>query len=68
VRVFVDGANVEERSWYWPDFNPFRRWLEDEYEIPASYTRGKSSLRIRLVNVAGEDRAWSESAYWVYSY
>ena len=68
VRVFVDGASVEERSWYWPDFNPFRRWLEDEYEIPASYTRGKSSLRIRLVNVAGKDRPWSESAYWVYSY
>ena len=68
VKVFVDGTLVQERTWYAPDFNPFRRWLEDEFEIPLAYTRGKSSMRIRLVNVAGDDRPWSAFTYRVYSY
>lgn len=66
--VYVDGTLVKERSWYYADRNPYKRWLEDEFEIPASYTAGKRDLVIRLAYVpCGETRAWNEFYYWVYS-
>lgn len=68
ANVYVDGRLVEERSWYVADRNPYRRWLEDEFEIPAAYTAGKSDLRIKLEYVQdGETRGWNEFYYWVYS-
>ncbi|MEI6169119.1 MAG: DUF2961 domain-containing protein [bacterium] len=69
VRVVVDGVPVSERTWYQPDQNPHRRWLEDEFEIPAEYTRGKSRIKLRLEVVsASESPAWTEFQYWVYSH
>lgn len=66
--VLVDGVKVEERSWYYPDRNPYKRWLEDEFDIPKKYTAGKRHLRIRLEFVQeGEARVWNEFRYWVYS-
>lgn len=68
ANVYVDGTLVAERSWYYPDRNPYKRWLEDEFEIPAAYTSGKRELRIKLEYVQdGETRAWNEFYYWVYS-
>lgn len=68
ANVYVDGEKVTERSWYVADRNPYRRWLEDEYDIPAAYTAGKSDLRIELEYVQdGETRSWNEFYYWVYS-
>ncbi|OWA34129.1 hypothetical protein B9G55_17555 [Saccharibacillus sp. O16] len=68
ANVYVDGQLVEERSWYFADRNPYRRWLEDEFEIPEKYTAGKSDLRIKLEYVQdGETRGWNEFYYWVYS-
>jgi hypothetical protein len=52
AEVFVDGRRVSERDWYQADRNPFHRWLDDSFEIPAAYTVGKSQVRIRLVNAA----------------
>ncbi|WP_458120491.1 DUF2961 domain-containing protein [Paenibacillus sp. Z6-24] len=66
--VHVDGILVQERSWYTADRNPYKRWLEDEYEIPAAYTAGKGHVTIRLDYVqAGETRVWNEFYYQVYS-
>ena len=49
ARVFVDGEPVAERTWYRADRNPTLRWLEDEFEIPARYTKGKDKIRVKLV-------------------
>ena len=49
AQVFVDGEPVAERTWYRADRNPFLRWLEDEFEIPAHYTKGKNKIRVKLV-------------------
>ena len=48
ARVFVDGKPVVERNWYQPWQNSYRRWGEDEFDIPTSYTAGKSSVRIEI--------------------
>lgn len=68
ANVYVDGVRVKERSWYYADRNPYKRWLEDEFDIPAAYTAGKTDLAIRLEYVQeGETRAWNEFYYWVFS-
>ncbi|WP_080837984.1 DUF2961 domain-containing protein [Cohnella massiliensis] len=68
ANVYIDGVLVKERSWYYADRNPYKRWLEDEFEIPGAYTQGKSEIAVRLEYVqAGETRAWNEFYYWVYS-
>lgn len=68
ARVYVDGVLVRERNWYAADRNPYKRWLDDEFEIPGSYTAGKKDVRITLEFIqAGETRSWNEFYYWVYS-
>lgn len=68
ANVYVDGALVRERSWYYADRNPYKRWLEDEFAIPAAYTAGKDELTIRLEYVQeGESQTWNEFYYWVFT-
>jgi hypothetical protein len=68
ANVYVDDVLVTERSWYFADRNPYKRWLEDEFDIPGKYTTGKTDIRVRLAFVQeGESRAWNEFYYWVYS-
>lgn len=63
AEVYVDGEQVTERDWFRSDRNPFHRWLDDAYEIPMSYTAGKSELHIRLVNIsAGKGKPFPEDA------
>lgn len=69
ARVWVD--NREVGIWYLADSNPYKRWIEDEFEIPESFTRGKSTLRIRIVpesREAGVPITWNEAAYGVFCY
>ncbi len=66
--VYVDGRRVAERTWLWPDANPNFRWLDDQFIIPAAYTRGKTTLRLRLEPLAVDGATnWNESYYWVNS-
>ena len=41
-------------TWYHPDRNPYLRWFDSEYDLPADLTRGKSELKIRLAVKEGE--------------
>ncbi|HIZ26849.1 DUF2961 domain-containing protein [Barnesiella sp. An55] len=69
ARVWVDGEEVG--VWYLADSNPYKRWIEDEFEIPESFTRGKSMLHIRLEPESREEGAplsWNEAAYVVFCY
>ncbi len=67
ARVFVDGEEVSERLWFFADRNPYKRWLDDEFEIPLRFTTGKSSIQVRIVPVeVGKTTHWNESVYQVY--
>ncbi|MEW5719857.1 MAG: glycoside hydrolase family 172 protein, partial [Chloroflexota bacterium] len=61
--VYVDGARVG--SWYRAGSNS-ARWRDDDFMIPASFTKGKSKITIRVVFVSS-DSDWNEFTYWVYS-
>jgi hypothetical protein len=66
--VYVDGKRIRECDWFYADRNPNYRWLEDEFIIPASYTRGKQQIRVRIEPVTdGGKMNWNESLYWVFS-
>jgi hypothetical protein len=66
--IWVDGEQVVERDWYFADRNPIKRWLDDEFAIPARYTAGKSTLSVRMIpKVSGSGKTWNEYRYWVYS-
>ena len=58
--VFVDGEQVTEYPWYVADHNPCKRWLEDEFVIPARYVRGKEAVTVRVApEDAGEGLTWN---------
>ena len=46
ARVYVDGRDAG--TWYWGYRNEFLRWYEQDFDLPAGLTRGKSVLSIRL--------------------
>lgn len=69
ARVWVDGQDAG--VWYLADSNPYKRWIEDEFEIPESLTRDKSVLNIRIVPESREEGcpvSWNEAAYEVFCY
>ena len=49
AKVYVDGEEVTEYPWYFPDHNPYKSWLEDEFVIPGKYIKGKNAVTIRIV-------------------
>jgi len=66
--VYIDGQRVKERTWYYADRNGQMRWLEDQFQVPAAYTRGKKELRVRIEPIpCNGANNWNESAYWVWS-
>ena len=72
ARVIVDDRLVEERTWYVADRNPHFRWLDTEFDIPATYTAGKSSVAIAVERVARhpdgvESPPWNEFRYEIFS-
>jgi hypothetical protein len=71
ARVFIDGQLVTERPWYTVDYEKaYRniRWFDSDFEVPASYTKGKSKITVRIEFVSSETGRWDEYHYWIYSY
>jgi hypothetical protein len=62
VRVGGDSLGM----WWDSDYNPYKRWADSYYEIPAIYTQGQSQIDVSL-ELTGST-AWSEYYYWVYSH
>lgn len=60
ANVFIDGRLVGE--WYEPLSNQHSRWLEDGFDVPASFTAGKATVQVRLEPVTGAV-PWSGSRY-----
>ena len=69
AQVFVDGELVTEKDWYIADRNPIKQWLDTDFELPESYTKGKELIRIRIENAnpAGGPE-WNEFRYLVFSH
>lgn len=64
ANVYVDGALVG--SWYRAGGNPYHRWRDDDFMIPASYTSGKSSITVKIQFVSSTVD-WNEFTYSLYS-
>jgi hypothetical protein len=58
--VYVNGTYAGE--WQQPLANPYHRWLDDSFQIPASLSFGQSELNIKLVHVPGSF-AWNAASY-----
>ncbi|MGE5482417.1 MAG: glycoside hydrolase family 172 protein, partial [Bacteroidota bacterium] len=63
AQVYVDGELVDD--WSTPGSAVGYNWLDATFDIPAGYTRGKSSLRIRVEFISSQID-WNEFYYWVY--
>lgn len=63
AEVYVDGAYVG--LWYQARSNPLHRWLEDEFELPPSFTRGKSAA---VVRIEPRGTRWNAYRYEAWSY
>ncbi|MFI7129332.1 glycoside hydrolase family 172 protein [Nonomuraea sp. NPDC050153] len=61
AEVTVDGRRLAD--WVQPLGNQTRRWLEDVYQIPASVTRGKREITVRLT----PKTPWSAASYAAWS-
>lgn len=70
--VYVDQMPVEEYPWYFPDHNPYKRWLEDEFTIPRKYLSGKTSITVTIDpqpcgNPSSPDTVtWNEFGYQIF--
>ncbi|MEV6285701.1 DUF2961 domain-containing protein [Kribbella sp. NPDC051770] len=64
AKVVVNGKDAG--TWLQPLGNDRQRWLDDNYQLPASLTFGKTKLSIELRPTAGAP-AWTAAAYAVQS-
>lgn len=64
--------SVEEYPWYFPDHNPYKRWLEDEFVIPLKYLTGKTSITVTIDPQpwggpeSPDTVTWNEFGYQIY--
>jgi hypothetical protein len=63
--VRVDGEPVGE--WYTAEHNPFLRWAELDFEIPATFTSGRDTLEIE-VDASRSPGPWTAYGYTVTSH
>lgn len=71
AKVFVDGNEITDRLWYVADKNTYKRWLEDDFDIPSELTTGKTSVEIRIIPIDKCETGtptWNEAAYQIFSY
>ena len=73
ANVYIDGVKVTEQPWYicdLPSTNDNQRWIDVDFEIPASYTSGKNSVTIKIEYLDATDttNGINEFYYWVYSH
>jgi hypothetical protein len=79
AKVYVDGAEVTDSRFYSPIhykpgngfYDTNQLWRDVEFEIPARYTKNKSTVTLKIENAPSatpQSGSWSEYHYWVYSY
>jgi Protein of unknown function (DUF2961) len=60
AEITVNGTDLGQ--WLQPLGNPYHRWLDDQYTLPASVTAGQSSITVTLTPASGAP-AWSAASY-----
>jgi hypothetical protein len=65
ARVYVNNAQVG--TWYTGGANLSHKARYDSFEIPASFTSGKSSITIKIQFVSSAND-WNEFVYHAYSH
>ncbi|MCI0496199.1 DUF2961 domain-containing protein, partial [candidate division KSB1 bacterium] len=64
AEIYVDDVFVG--TWRSAGSNPYKRWRDEFFMIPARLTTGKKSINIRI-NASGAEHDWTEFHYWIYS-
>jgi hypothetical protein len=64
ANVYVDGEPVGE--WYRAGSNKFHCWRDDDFMIPAKYTRGRKTIQIKIQFLSSSDD-WNEFKYSLYT-
>ncbi len=64
AQVYADGSLVG--TWYSAGSNSTLRWRDEDFNIPASFTVGRSKLTIKIVNT-NIQTDWTEFHYWIFS-
>lgn len=62
--VFINGNQVTERNWLYPDFNNDYRLLEDSFTVPSHYTRAQTEITVEIKPL---DSKWNECRYRVFA-
>jgi hypothetical protein len=62
--IFVDGQRVG--IWYTAGSNPYHRWRDDDFMIPAQFTRCKNVITLQIID-ASPSIDWTEFLYQAYS-
>lgn len=61
--VKINGMLLE-KPWYFADYNPYKRWLEDEYTLPEEVLRKGEKNQVELrPDRTGGDCVWNEFSY-----
>lgn len=71
ANVYVDDVMIADSPWYLCDLPALAdvAFADTDFEIPASYTKGKDRITVRVEHVAGQSAdSTNEYYYWVYSY
>ena len=71
VKVFVDDREVGIWHFVQSSYAPVAQsWVESDFEIPASFTQNKSSVKVRLEYVPsdGNNGEVNEYYYWAFCY
>lgn len=63
ARVLIDGIEVCERNWLYPDFNDCYRLLEDSFTVPSHYTAAKEEITVEIRPL---DTNWNECQYKIF--
>lgn len=71
VKVFIDDKEIGIWHFVQSSFAPVNQsWVESDYEIPASFTQGKTKVTVRLeyVDSDGNNGEVNEYYYWMFCY
>ena len=64
--VCVDGKEVKEKPWIISKNNYDAVWIDNDFEIPVAYTKGKYSIITKLKHINNYND-WTAFSYNVFS-
>ena len=64
ANVYIDNNLVG--TWYTPEHNTSKRWLDSDFEIPPPYTKDKEQITVKIE--VSSPTPWYEFHYWVFAH